>query len=92
MRSAATELAHISLADAAAILALLAATGDPAYERAAVRWIARLATERPHIDLEDLAAAATTLVALPHALTARDQLAALCAHYGMGSIVGLTAP
>jgi hypothetical protein len=90
VRIAAIELSHISLADATAMLVLMAASGDSAYEPAAVRWIGRLAIERPQMSLEDLAAATTTLVALPDAAAAREQLATLCAHYGMPSITGLT--
>ena len=90
VRIAAIELSHINLADATAILALMATSADPTYEPAAVRWIARLATERPRMNLEDLAVATATLVALPHATEAREQLATLCAHYGMPRITGLT--
>jgi hypothetical protein len=43
VRSAVIELPRINLADALAIVVLMAADKDPAYERAATRWLARLA-------------------------------------------------
>ena len=64
VRSAAAELPQINLADALAIVLLMAADDDPSYERAATRWLARLASERPSIGLQDLAAAVGALQAL----------------------------
>src|SRR4051794_17502011 len=63
-RSAAAEIGRLNLADAASVVLLMAAARDPAYERAAVRWLERLAAERPGIALDRFAAAAAALVAL----------------------------
>jgi hypothetical protein len=89
VRAAAAELPRIDLADAAAVVALMASSADPAFERAAVKWVARLATERPYLALEDLADVVSALVALPHAVAARERLAELCCHLGMGELVGV---
>lgn len=70
---------------------LMAADDDPAYERAATRWLARLASERPSIGLQDLAAAVGALQALGRAHPARAALAELCARYDVGEIIGLPA-
>jgi len=62
VRSAAAELPRINLADALGIV-LLMADDDDAYERAATRWVARLASERPNV-VHDLAATVGALQAL----------------------------
>lgn len=91
MRSAAAELPQINLADALAIVLLMAADDDPGYERAATRWLARLASERPSIGLKDLAAALGALQALGGARPARAALAELCVRYDVGEVIGLPA-
>lgn len=47
VEAAAAELPRIGLDDALVILALLADTGDPRFDRAAARWIGRLLVETP---------------------------------------------
>ena len=89
VRSAATELPRINLADALAIVLLMAADEDPAYERAAARWLTRLASERPTVTLQDLAEAAAALLALRGAHPAHAALAELCARYDVGTVIGL---
>lgn len=71
VRSAAAEVPHVGLADAAAILALIADQERGSYESAAVRWVGRLALERPDVTLEELGTALDALEVLP-----RDQGAA----------------
>ena len=60
------ELPQVPLADALAIVLLLARREPDNYPRAAARFIGRLALERP-VDLDDLGAAIRALLALPHA-------------------------
>jgi hypothetical protein len=50
--------------------------GDGRFERAAVRWLARLSRERPEVTLADLREAADALAELPSA-RARAALADL---------------
>ena len=88
-RSAAAEIGRLNLADAASVVALMAAARDPAYERAAVRWLARLAAERPGIALDQFAAAAAALVALPSSARARAELAAICTRQNISGVDGL---
>jgi len=66
VRALAHELPQVPLADALAIVLLLARREPDNYPRAAARFIGRLALERP-VDLDDLGAAITALLALPHA-------------------------
>jgi hypothetical protein len=89
VRSAAAELPQISLADALAIVMLMAADGDRAFERAAVRWLGRLALERPGVGLDDLAAVLSALQTLGGATTASSQLARVCARHGVDDVIGL---
>jgi hypothetical protein len=58
VRALAHELPHVPLADALAIVLLLARREPDNYPRAAARFIGRLALERP-VDLDDLGAATT---------------------------------
>jgi hypothetical protein len=80
VRALAHELAQVPLADALAIVLLLARREPDNYPRAAARFIGRLALERP-VDLDDLSAATTALLALPHAGAA--ELQALCHDWGV---------
>jgi hypothetical protein len=83
IRAAAAELPRIGVAEAAAILLAILRTEPEQYERAAVRWLGRLALERNRIALEDLGRAAAALVALPERPgTARRQLADICRRSG----------
>jgi len=57
IRSAASELPAIDLDDALAVCAVMARTGDPAFDRAAARWAARYCLERPNAGMAQLRAA-----------------------------------
>jgi hypothetical protein len=61
---AAKEMAYVSLRDALGLLALYAAEDSPKYDRAAVRWLGRLALESDDLHLNDLQLAAAALQAL----------------------------
>ena len=67
VRLAALELPYVNLADALAVCLLMRRQGDRRFERAAVRWLARLSLERPEVTLADLRNAAGALVDLPSA-------------------------
>jgi hypothetical protein len=60
VRRLAGEMRHVSLADAARILALICVREPANFERAAVRWMARYATERA-VTVGDLASAVNAL-------------------------------
>ena len=79
VRAAAAELPAVDLADALAICLLMSARDDERYERAAVRWLARLATERPGVGLCELREGLVAFEAMPYnPAAARQLLAALC--------------
>ena len=61
---AAKEIAFLSLRDALGLLALYAAEQSPKYDRAAVRWLGRLALEKDDLLVSDLQLAAAALQAL----------------------------
>lgn len=84
IRAEAAELPRIGLAEAAAIL-LVIAEGDPgSYERAAIRWLGKLCQEGTQAALGDVARAALALVALrTEPAAARASLAELCARAGL---------
>jgi hypothetical protein len=63
--AAAAELPRLSLADALEVLVLMADQDPDRYSRAAVRWLGRLALERPALALADLRLALCALEALP---------------------------
>src|SRR3954453_2426779 len=54
VRAGASELPAVDLGDALSICLLMSAREDERYERAAVRWLARLALERPALGLGGL--------------------------------------
>src|SRR3954463_2220047 len=54
VHAAAAELPAVDLADALSNCLLMSARDDDRYERAAVRWLARVALERPGVGLGDL--------------------------------------
>jgi len=62
---AAREMSCVSLPDALGLLALYASDGSPKFDKAAIRWIARLALETDDLKLADLQLAAAALQALP---------------------------
>lgn len=57
----ARELGHVPLGDALSLVVLYTAAGDPKAEPAAVRWLARLALERPRTTIGELQLAAAAL-------------------------------
>ena len=62
---AAREMAFLSLRDALGLLALYAAEDSPKFDKAAVRWLGRLALESDDLSLHDLQLAVAALHALP---------------------------
>ena len=63
IRTAAAEVGHIDLGDALAVCRALHAADDPAYERAAVRFLARFCLEAGPDRLSDVDAALRALQA-----------------------------
>jgi hypothetical protein len=53
------------LEDALGLLPLYASGEDPKFERAAARWLARLALEKPELGIVEMQFAAAALAALP---------------------------
>jgi hypothetical protein len=72
--AAAAELPHVGLNDALEILALLAESGDPRFERAAVRWLGRLLLET-RATLRDVRFAVVLVERLPQGLATLHRLA-----------------
>lgn len=91
VRSAAADLGHqVNLADALSIVLVMANHGDRRYDRAAAKWLARLAYERPAVRLEDLRLGLTALEALPrNPAGAKRQLANLCRRHRLDNVIGL---
>ncbi len=93
IRAAAAELGWIGVADAAAILLVIARVEPHSYERAAIRWLAKLCSERSRIALPDIAQAAGALEALPHdTATARTSLANVCRRAGLLDAAAVFSP
>ena len=63
----AREMRHVDLADALELVLLYGNESDPKYERAACRWLGRLAAEQQDVTLGQLQLAASALAALPAA-------------------------
>jgi hypothetical protein len=82
---AALELPYVNLTDALAICLLMRRRGNGHFERAAVRWLARLSLERPEVTLADLRDAAAALMQLPSA-QARTKLVELSARLSLPGI------
>lgn len=81
---AALELPRVDLPDALAICLLMGGQGDERYERAAVRWLARLCVEVPAVGLADLRRGLAAFDALPtNPDAARAELGALCSGLGL---------
>jgi hypothetical protein len=76
VRSAAAELPSVDLTDALAVCRLMRDEEPGAYEAAALRWLARLCSERA-VSLEDMLEAAVALRRLEEAPGAADALLAL---------------
>ncbi len=84
IHAAALELPHVELIDALRIVLLMRAADDERYDRAATRWLARFALERPSARLEDLQLALHALEALPYnERAARATLGRLCEAHGL---------
>jgi hypothetical protein len=84
VRAAARELPSVvTLADAVLVLVLMLEADDPAFEAAAVRWLARFAGECAGVTLGEAQAALEALTALP-AADARTTLAGLLTRHGLG--------
>ena len=84
VRSAAADLPSVGIAEAAAMLLVIERTEPDNYERTALGWLAKLATEAPDIDLLGLARAAWALNALPvQQLAARAALVDVCRDAGV---------
>ncbi len=71
---AAREMGYVSLRDALGLLALYAAEDSPKYDKAAVRWLARLALESDDLRLGDIQLAAAALQALPRRPASAQQV------------------
>jgi len=92
VRTAAAELPQVDLVDALAICVLMGAHEDDRFDRAATKWLARLALERPTISLDDLRRGLYALDALPHNPgAARGELIALCSRHGLPDAARLLA-
>ena len=79
VRAAAAELPAVDLGDALAICLLMGERGDSRFDRAAVRWLARLSLERPAVGLGELREGLVAFEALPHnSAAARQALGDLC--------------
>ena len=93
VRAAAAELPHINLTDALAICLLMGQHDDARFERAATRWLARLALERPTIGLDELGQALLAMEVLPdNPGAARAAIAGICRVHGLEDAVQLLAP
>jgi hypothetical protein len=62
---AATEAGYLGLDDALRLTGLYASAGDPKFDKAAVRWLARFALEADRVTLAEMDLAAVSLAALP---------------------------
>ena len=93
VRAAAAELGHqVNLVDALSIVLVMADHGDRRYDRAAAKWLARLAYERPAVRLEDLRLGLSALEALPYEpAVAKRRLADLCRRHRLEDVIGLLA-
>ena len=84
VRAAAAELPRIDLDDALAICLLIERQDGERYERAVVRWLARLAMEVPAVGIDDLREGLVAFEALPYnPVAARETLASLCDRHGL---------
>ena len=88
VHAAAAELPAVDLGDALRICLLMGAREDERFERAAVRWLARLALERPGVGLAELREGLVAFEALPsNPAGARRALGALCERLGLAEAV-----
>ena len=67
-----------------AICLLIERQDGERYERAVVRWLARMVMEVPAVGIEDLREALVAFEALPHnPHAARESLAGVCERHGL---------
>ncbi len=84
VRAAAAELPRVGLEDALEIVCLIEQQDSERYERAAVRWLARLCLEAPTVGITDLRDGMLAFEALPeNPEGAHRALAELCARHGL---------
>jgi len=84
VHAAALELPQVDLVDALSIVVLMSINDDERYDRAATRWLARFALERPSARLEDLRLGLHALEALPYnAPAAKQTISGLCESHGL---------
>jgi hypothetical protein len=84
VHAAALELPQVDLVDALAIVLLMSSDDDERYDRAATRWLARFALERPSARLEDLRLGLHALEALPYnGPAAKQTICGLCEAHGL---------
>ena len=84
VHTAALELPKVHLDDALAICLLMGRQGDERYDRAAVRWLARLSLETPRVGLDDLRRGLVAFDALPfNPEAARQELTGLFERLGL---------
>jgi hypothetical protein len=84
VRAAALELPRVDLHDALAICLLIQREEGERYERAVVRWLARLAVEVPTVGISDLREALVAFEALPdNPAGAHEALAGICDRHGL---------
>jgi hypothetical protein len=89
--AAAAELPQVDLDDALAITLLIERQDPERYERAVVRWLARLCLEVPTVGIEDLRGGLLAFEAMPdNPAGARQALSDLCRRHGLtGALRGL---
>jgi hypothetical protein len=84
VRAAAAELPQVGLEDALQIVWLIERQDSERYERAAVRWLARLCLEAPTVGIMDLREGMLAFEAAPaNPDGARQALAELCRAHGL---------
>jgi hypothetical protein len=82
LRAHAQQLVPVRLTDALQICLIVRDREPQMYERAAVRWLGRLALEAPNLSLADLNLAAKAITSLPtNAESAMEDLAIICRRY-----------
>lgn len=77
IRAAAAELPNVSLLDALAIVEVIRVRQPDAFDRAAVRWLGRFATERPAVRLDAVAEAVDAFVSLGRSAAATNAVETL---------------
>jgi hypothetical protein len=85
----AREIACLDLANALAIVVLMAARQHGAFQRAGAKWVARLALEHELV-LDELLCATVAVIELDtHPEDAKRALAGICARHGVPKVIGL---